>query len=132
MVGSSQKEGTLATRGLCEGSKVGWVHPRDRKDQYGWGKGEVLEMREGGKSQITMGFQNHLKDRDLTVRTDETWMLLKREGEGGRAVGAPALCVEWIIARFMCQNPGVGCHFLLQGTSPTRGLNTSLLCPALA
>ena len=56
MVGSSQKEGTLATGGLCEGSKVGWVHPRDRKDQYVWGKEEVLEMREGGKSQITMGF----------------------------------------------------------------------------
>ena len=45
MVGSSQIEGTLATRGLCEGSKVGWVHPRDRKDQYGWGKGEVLETQ---------------------------------------------------------------------------------------
>lgn len=59
---------------------MGRVHPRDRKDQYGWGKGEVLEMREGGKSQITMGFHDHLKDRDLTVRTDETWTLLKRGG----------------------------------------------------
>lgn len=117
MVASSQKEGTLATGALCEGSKVGRVHPRDRKDQYGWGKGEVLEMREGGKSQITMGFQDHLKDRDLTVRTDETWTLLKREGEGGRVVGAPRLCVEWLTARFMCKNPGVGCHSYSRGPS---------------
>lgn len=106
--------------------------PKGQKRPVWLGERGGAGDEEGGKSQITMGFQNHLKDRDLTVRTDETWMLLKREEEGGRAVGAPALCVEWMIARFMCQNPGVGCHFLLQGTSPTRGLNTSLLCPALA
>ena len=26
------------------------------------------------------------------------------------------------------KNTGVGCHFLLQGTFPTQGLNLSLLC----
>ena len=30
------------------------------------------------------------------------------------------------------KNTGVGCHALLQGTFPTRGMNPRLLCPALA
>lgn len=61
MVGSSQIEGTLATRGLCEGSKVGWVHPRDRKDQYGWGKGEVLEMRREARVRSRWVFRTILR-----------------------------------------------------------------------
>lgn len=48
-------------------------------------------MSEGGDSHITMGFQDHLKDRDFRVRTGDTWTPLKREGEGGRVGGAPGL-----------------------------------------
>ena len=56
------------------------------------GEGEVLEMSEGGDSHITMGSQDHLKDRDFRVRTGDAWTPLKREGEGGRVGGAPGLC----------------------------------------
>lgn len=51
MVGSSQEEGTLATGGLCEVSKVGWVHPRDRaRPVWLGGRGEgMLEMSEEGQ-----------------------------------------------------------------------------------
>ena len=50
-MGSSQEEGTLATGGLCEVSKVGRVHPRDRARPVwlGGGRGEgMLERSEGG------------------------------------------------------------------------------------
>ena len=45
----------------------------------------------------------------------------------------PSLATAWTIAHqaplwyFPGENIGVGCHFLLQGISPTQGLNSSLL-----
>ena len=32
------------------------------------------------------------------------------------------------LMEFSRKNTGVGCHFLFQGTFPTHGLNTGLLC----